>query len=533
MKRNYFFPFTLSIFPALSLLASNIAQVELLDTIRSFVISILLVSLAYFLARILLRSTLRAAMVSTFLLFLFFSYGHVYTLIEDFTIFSFNIGRHRYLLLVWLGVTYLGIRWLRRPQASFEQAGQALNITSLVLICLPIFQIIHFQVTAYQPAAEATPIPNSDVQIDVEQTQFIDMADPAALPDVYYIVLDMYTRHDVLQSKLDFDNSEFLDYLEDKGFYIASCSYSNYMTTVLSLGATLNLDYFQNLVGEIEDKSTSPYSFGMILAKNRVVKIYRELGYSIVTFESGFSPTEWEDAAYYTELRHDRLVGGMNPFEAMLFKSTVGLFLFEFGDKLPAVFQAYLDSGHIQHRDRILMTLDGLEKVPEIPGPKFVFAHILAPHNPFVFGPNGEYIRRHTPFTLNMDKESDNWSEFVPGYIGQVSYLNSRMEAIVDSILTESNSEAIIIIQGDHGIPTLRPDDYRTAILNAIYLPGQVDEILYPQISSVNTFRLILNTYFGMEYELLDDVSYYSTNKGLPFAFELIRAPDFVCPAEE
>jgi hypothetical protein len=305
------------------------------------------------------------------------------------------------------------------------------------------------------------------------------------------------------------------------------------MSTVLSLGATLNLDYFQNLVGEIEDKSTSHYIFGRIVKENRLVEIFEQLGYSIVTFESGFSPTEWDEATTYTELGQNRLFGGMNPFEAMFFKTTVGLFLFEFGDKLPAGFQAYLDSAYIQHRDRILMTLDGLENAPEIPGPKFVFAHILAPHNPFVFGPNGEYIRRNTPFTLNMDTESDNWNEFAPGYIGQVEYLNTRMEAIIDSILKESNSEPIIIIQGDHGIPTLRPDDYRTAILNAIYLPDQGTWDLYPQISSVNTFRVILNSYFGMEYALLDDISYYSTNKRLPFEFEIIRASDFVCPAEK
>ena len=46
-------------------------------------------------------------------------------------------------------------------------------------------------------------------------------------------------------------------------------------------------------------------------------------------------------------------------------------------------------------------------------------------------------------------------------------------------------------------------------ILNAYYLPGHSD-IAYPTISPVNTFRLIFNTYFGTDYELLPDTSYYS-----------------------
>jgi len=532
MRRIYFFPFILSIYPVLSLLETNIAQVELQDTIRSFIVSFIFACFVYFSFRIWLRDNLGAAVLSIFILILFFSYGHVYTLIEDFTVLSFNIGRHRYLFAIWLVMAFLVVRWVLRSRKSFDRVGPVMNVTSLILVAIPAAQILAFQLDSIEPLSEVVSGENSEIQIDVAEDQIVQVAESNILPDIYYVILDMYTREDVLSSKLAFDNSEFIERLENLGFYVVSCANSNYTSTVLSLGATLNLDYFQNLVEEIEDKGTSPYKFGAIVKESRVVDLYKQLGYSVVAFESGFSPTEWEDAAYYSALSENRFLGGLNPFEAMFFKTTLGLFLFEFDDMLPAAFQAYYDSAYIQHRDRILLALDGLANATEIPGPKFVFAHILAPHNPFVFGPNGEFIRRHTPFTLNMDTESDNWEEFAPGYIGQVRYLNMRMEAIVTSILKESNSEAIIIIQGDHGIPTLKPDDYRTAILNAIYLPGQGSENLYPGISSVNTFRIILDTYFGTEYGLLEDVSYYSTHKRLPFDFEIIRAVDYVCPAE-
>jgi hypothetical protein len=48
------------------------------------------------------------------------------------------------------------------------------------------------------------------------------------------------------------------------------------------------------------------------------------------------------------------------------------------------------------------------------------------------------------------------------------------------------------------------------SILNAYYLPGVDSSQLYDSISPVNTFRLIFNTYFGEDYELLDDRTYYS-----------------------
>jgi hypothetical protein len=531
MKRIYFFPITLAIYPVLSLLATNIAQVELLDALRSLIVSILFACLIYVLLRIWLRDTLRAAVLSTFLLFLFFSYGHVYALIEDFTIFSFNLGRHRYLFAVWLAAAILGVWWVRKSEDSFDRLGQVLNVTSLILIAIPVIQILAFQYDSIESLSEAASGERSEIQINIAENQTLQVAESDTLPDIYYIILDMYTREDVLSSKLAFDNSEFVEHLEDLGFYVVPCANSNYTSTVLSLGATLNLDYFQNIV-EIEDKATSPYKFGAIVKENRLVALLEQLGYSVVAFESGFSPTEWDDATYYFELGENWIFGGMNPFEVIFLKTTMGLFLFEFDDVLPAAFQAYYDSAYIQHRDRILLELDGIANATQIPGPKFVFAHILAPHNPFVFGPNGEFIRRHTPFTLNMDTESDNWEEFVPGYIGQVRFMNMRVEEIVTRILEESESGAIIIIQGDHGIPTINPDDYKSAILNAIYLPEAGRDALYSNISSVNTFRLILDAYFGTNYGLLEDVSYYSTHKKFPFQFEIIRWDDFKCPAE-
>jgi len=54
-------------------------------------------------------------------------------------------------------------------------------------------------------------------------------------------------------------------------------------------------------------------------------------------------------------------------------------------------------------------------------------------------------------------------------------------------------------------------EPYRNATLSAFYLPGGAHQGLYPSISSVNTFRVVFNTYFGAEYPLLPDVSYHSS----------------------
>ena len=50
----------------------------------------------------------------------------------------------------------------------------------------------------------------------------------------------------------------------------------------------------------------------------------------------------------------------------------------------------------------------------------------------------------------------------------------------------------------------------RMPILNAYYLPGQKTEALYPSISPVNSFRVVLNEYFDQDLPLLPDRQYFA-----------------------
>ena len=150
-----------------------------------------------------------------------------------------------------------------------------------------------------------------------------------------------------------------------------------------------------------------------------------------------------------------------------------------------------LHSGQNQSyfRRGILYSLDYIKKVPDIDvgAPKFVFWHIICPHAPFVFGPNGEEV------------DPVNWtnSEF---YLGQYIFITAEIEKVVDALLEKSAIPPIIIIQSDTGFG--RNWD---KIFNAYYLPGDGKDQLYDNISPVNSFRMIFNYYFGENYELLED----------------------------
>ena len=159
----------------------------------------------------------------------------------------------------------------------------------------------------------------------------------------------------------------------------------------------------------------------------------------------------------------------------------------------------------ILRRLRIFSLLDNIKKLPQVDGDLFVFAHLVVPHLPYTFGPNGE-----VPAYRGKDA---TYKETAAAYVDQVRFINKEILKVVDALIRNSKVPPIIIIQGDHGpLPDLATDGpNRMPILNAYYLPGiQMDKVLYPSITPVNSFRVVLNSYFDQSLPLLEDQSYFA-----------------------
>jgi hypothetical protein len=211
--------------------------------------------------------------------------------------------------------------------------------------------------------------------------------------------------------------------------------------------------------------------------------------------------------------------GGLNSFEVMYLHSTAGLLLTDFAQKLhlPQKFVPDVSYPNRKVRERTLYVLGQLQynRVPSLQSPKLVFVHLVIPHHPFVFGPNGEQV--------NLPDYDKN------GYRDQVIFINKQITTIVKNIITHSDRPPVIVIQGDHGAPTgLIPSNVHMAILNAYYLPGADPSALYAGISPVNTFRVIFNQYFGGSYPMLKDVAYFSPYLA-PYDFTITPDPRAGC----
>jgi hypothetical protein len=273
----------------------------------------------------------------------------------------------------------------------------------------------------------------------------------------------------------------------------------------MSLASALNFNYISALSDRFTPGSDDRTGLDTLIHQSAARQSLEKAGYKTVVFATGFLATELTDADYF--LGPGYSWGELNEFEALLMETTFAR-LIQDGNRF-----GMQTSGSERFRERTLFALDKLDELSYIPGPKFVFVHIIAPHPPYVFGPTGGPVE---PAEVGTTKTQEGAAH----YRDQAIYISSRIAELVPQIIANSATPPIIVIQGDHGPTVASSPRARMSNLNAYFLPG-VDASIHPTITPVNTFRIIFNTYFAQNLELLDDVSLYSEYTD-PFNFKVI-----------
>lgn len=501
-KSVVFHPFLIALYPVLALLAYNIIQLDPIYAVRAILLTVVISIVIYLLALWITRDRYKGGLLASLAMILFFTYGHIYNLLEN----KSFLGHHRYLMILWLVIFGLGTWAILRIKKKPRTITTFLNFFSVVLIVIPLFQIVSFELRPSQPKAASNP--NVD---DVWQPE---AKAAAGSPDVYYIILDAYSRSDMLKKVYGYDNSAFLQGLREMGFYVADCSKSNYSYTPSSLASSLNMDYIDNFAADIIAENRSFYDLGETIKHNKVRELFTDLGYKIVTFDTDIWWLDITDSdqfiSQYTspwqKLMNFSLLGN---FEKYYIRTTALRVVEEFTTSQQNRFGKVMLSTEKAHYDRILFDFDQLSQLPLTESPKFVYAHLVAPHFPYVFNPDGSF---------------NYTAANVPGYTNELEYVNQRVLEVLQQIIEDSETPPIILLQGDHGLNA----EVRNANLMAFYLPNGGDENLYPTITPVNSFRLVFNTYFGAEYPMLEDVA-RSASYQTPYNFEIV---DYPCPAQ-
>ena len=328
----------------------------------------------------------------------------------------------------------------------------------------------------------------------------------AQRPDIYYIVLDSYGRHDALG---EFDNQEFLQALEDREFYVAQEATSNYRWSHTSITSSMNMSYLSDLghqpsasAGELLD----PFRC------NALISILKRIGYEYIHLESGYSLTNeapladqsvsFSPSGVSTDEGQSRSRGLARALMETTLLRPIGGRLFMPGDDEPFDWWA---------PERTLEMIGFLTSPIQAQSPKFVFAHIVKPHLPATFDQNGNIVAGRSRYNSFKDKHDPDVPD---AYTGQLIYINSLVLDMIDGILASNDPDnTVIVITSDHGRPARSRSDRgmssgefnRFAILAAFHMPNNGSSGLYPAISSVNHFRYILDRYFGLGLGLLDD----------------------------
>jgi FtsH-binding integral membrane protein len=520
-------PLLCGIYPALTLYIHNSSRLQVMEAIPTMLFVTGTVLTLWLAVNIIVRQPSKSAFIVTTFILLFFSYGHI---LSGLSVFGYAVGildqntalillgeKGAVLVLILLLIAFAGISYyILRARSKFENLTQVLNVVSVGLIVSAVatgwFQSVGSpreepdHELAIEQTGALTGISSSELQDLLPKTS----PPPGQLPDIYYIVVDGYGRDDILQQLYGLEDSDLHSFLLETGFYIAEGSLANYSQTALSLASSLNMTYLDSLAEQIGTRSCNVNPLTPYIKANRVLEYLRRCGYDIIAFSSGFPSTEMTAADIY--MAPD---WSLNTFQNELINTTPLALL--------------RDTQYDLHRHRIQFVLDHLADPFQTSNPAFVFAHILAPHPPFVFGPNGEETHPDQKFTLfdgSDFTEIAGQEAYIAGYRDQLSYIEDQLQIVLEQLLSRSGDPPVIILQADHG-PGSRLDwesiettylPERMSILNAYYFPDGDYHDLYPQITPVNSFRVLFNHYFGTDLDLLEDASYFST-LARPFLF--------------
>ena len=528
-KKNskIFHPFLIAFFPIIAVYSVNIGLIQLEQFIFPTILIIGSAFLLFLCLRYVLKNGKKAALIVSLAFIIFFSFGHTYNILNQASTSDIDLGSNKILLPVFAILFGIGTFLIIKTKRMLDNATSIVNTISIAFIAV-IVVMVGIEMFGCD---ECLIQQDSSWEFDFNSTEKIDfsphfeehsfaISEYDTLPNVYYIILDGYPRNDVLKEHMNFDNSEFTNLLKQRGFHVAESSYANYSFSSQSISSTMNMGYVNFLADQFgEDSREYNPLLGKdvgLYADNQVIKNFKLMGYKVVKIGSAATyihkmPLADLSPCYKTiHLMDNRL------FDAVGRTSMIGYFIERWSEE--------------QQRQIVLCDFEELPKINDYFEERiFVWAHITLPHFPLIFGPNGEPITPGTSLlTMNHPEYTDDSWDVKQQFVQQIQFTNKKSIEFIDKIL-ENEKRSIIIIQSDHGsafgINLQDPTDddvfQRLSNFNAIYFPDEKHrEMLTYDRTNVNTFRIVFNTYFGSDYEMLEDRTYWGLSIKKPFWFK-------------
>ena len=344
----------------------------------------------------------------------------------------------------------------------------------------------------------------------------IDLGKPARPdPDILHVVVDGMGRADVLEDTFGIDQ-EHSSQLSAAGLHTAPDAVANYPYTYQALAAMLNMQYLDGLSSPLAG-SQDRRPFVQLIGESSVVRSLKGRGYQFVLIGSGADVTA-EHPLADTSVNCGPTFPGLFESALLAISPLRGIGLWDY----------FYDA----HRARIASSIDYLRRLP--PGgskPRFLLAHLLLPHPPFLFGPSGARPNPRRAFSGQDGAYYPGTAdEYREGYKQQAIYALQQIADIVRHVRDVSPHGLVVIVNGDHG-PGLQFDDSkitevgireRMTILLATSWP---DGSPHPELRSpVNVYRVLFGAQFHVSLPILGDRSFVGKFSE-PYALTEVRVP--------
>lgn len=307
-------------------------------------------------------------------------------------------------------------RKVPRGEADLAKVTRLTNITllpyALMLVTIALYNVARFESTRPEPAT-VFKLPQARAD--------------ANSPDVWHIIMDRYGDAETLRNVYGHDNRPFLDALRARGFTVSDTAFSNYQRTGHSVTSTLNASYLDPL-GQAGANPADWVPLYRALADNAALRFFNAAGYRTIYSGSWWNPTRRSDSAD-TNINYRAL-----PELAQLMLDQTAI-----GRAMAALRLPYGDTRREQC-ERTRREFAQLRAVAQSGDRKYVFAHFLVPHPPYVLNADG------TCRDLAVAKAATR----AQNYAGQVEYANRELLALIDRILAGPR-KATIVLHADEG----------------------------------------------------------------------------------
>ncbi len=485
-------PFFVILLPLFLLIHIELEYRDLIDYnfVTSDILELLLAPVIIFLLTLAIFRNYRKAAIFSFCFLLIYYY---FCDLKDFLQFNIPdsfISSYTLLLPVFLTLLIFLFIKIKRSKKQYPKIFLYLNSLLLLLIALDAGNI------AFRIQENIADFGDKQKKLSSTYTPCTN----CEKPDIFYFIFDGYASSSLLKNEFLFDNP--LDsFLLKKGFRIVHNSKSNYNLTPFSMGSVFNLNYLPGLRSDQEffikqylpGVSTVYHTELFPILKKEGYRIFNHSIFDLKENPPSVKPFDlWEINQIYD--RHN-IFWKANHDIGWLIRIKLGI--------PPPVMlkQEYVDAKDKHLMETINNTMGTIRKPED--SPKFVYSHLMLPHGPYTFDSAG---KRYPPITTPMDME-----DYRKGYLGQVNYSNSLIRGFIDSIFQNTHRPFVIILQGDHGFRFLTPDKRHLQFdnLNAFYFSNSNYTFVRDSMTNINTFRILLNNYFGKKYPMLRDTSIF------------------------